>query len=339
VPFPDLAYLPYAQSVTVPNVVVDGSGNAGTVLTLSHWPGMPTPEGTAADLSAQMVFRYVERGERRHGDAEVVTNNHFDQDGLVSVVTLADQEGAMARRALLEDVAAAGDFATYRDRRAARVSMALAAFADPERSPLAPLPTDYDEMCALLYQHLTPRLLELVDQVDDHRSLWEEEDRQLAGSEAALASGAVRIEERSDVDLAVVTVDEGAEQWSGHRFAAGRRFDDVHPMAVNNATDRVALLVVRGRRYRFTHRYETWVQFRSRPLPRRVDLAPLAEELTALETGGGRWQADPVGDITPQLAIADGAESSLEPDVVVERVAAHLASAPAAWDPYKQDVA
>ena len=49
-----------------------------------------------------------------------------------------------------------------------------------------------------------------------------------------------------------------------------------------------ALLVVRGRRYRFTYRYETWVQYRSRRPKARVDLAPalvlgLVVSLTVVE--------------------------------------------------------
>jgi len=32
-----------------------------------------------------MAFRYLDSGAALHGNAEVVTNNHFDQDGLISV--------------------------------------------------------------------------------------------------------------------------------------------------------------------------------------------------------------------------------------------------------------
>ncbi len=335
--FSALRYQPYESTDTIPNVVVDGSPNAATVLTLSHWPGTPTPVGAAhdlaADLSAQMAFRYVNSGEWLHGSAEVVTNNHFDQDGLISMYALSRPSDAVPRRTFLEDVAAAGDFATFRDRRAARLSMLIAAYADPARSPLAPLPTDHRQTCALLYSELLGRLPELVDRLDDQRSLWQDEDRQLTASEAALAAGDVVIEEHPDVDLAVVTMSEAAGGWSGHRFAT-RRFDGIHPMALDNATDRFALLLVRGRHYCFTYRYETWVQYRScRPRP-RVDLAPLAEELTSRERGNTTWQADPVGELTPQLRPVDDAESSISSDDLVRLTREHLSQAPAAWDPY-----
>ena len=46
-----LRYEPYDASIGVPNVVVDGSPNASTVLTLSHWPQLRAPDGLADDLS------------------------------------------------------------------------------------------------------------------------------------------------------------------------------------------------------------------------------------------------------------------------------------------------
>src|SRR5688500_18490134 len=126
-----LRYEPYDSTIDLGNVVVDGSPNAGTLLTISHWPGMPIPPGCEADTSAQMAFRYLDRGADLHGSAEVVTNNHFDQDGLAAVCALVNPEGALARRAQLEDLAAAGDFAVFAERSSARLSMAVAALADP----------------------------------------------------------------------------------------------------------------------------------------------------------------------------------------------------------------
>ena len=55
-----------------------------------------------------MAFLYVDAGGGRHGPASVVSNNHFDQDGLVGVFALSSPEEAQARRALLVEVARAG---------------------------------------------------------------------------------------------------------------------------------------------------------------------------------------------------------------------------------------
>ncbi len=331
-----LRFLPEADAAEVPNVVVDGAPNANTVLSLTHWPGFPTPDGLAADLSAQMVFRYLDEGAGRHEPARVVTNNHFDQDGLVGVFALVDPETALAQRQLLEDVAAAGDFATYQDRRAARLSMVLAAYADPARSPLgaAALSGPYPQTCGLLYTELLDRLATLAGDLDAVQDLWIEEDSELSAAEAAIASGSVTVDELPHVDLAVLTVPEEAPGHGGHRFAHGI-VPGLHPMAVHNATDRFRIVQIRGRRYELAYRYETWVQYRSRrPLP-RADLAPLADRLNQAEDGAARWSAEPVDTLTPRLRLDDGHESTLDPATFLAQVVAHLETATAAFDPYR----
>ena len=338
--FTALRYVPYGSLGTpVPSVVVDGSPAEGTVLCLSHWPGIGSPAEFWADLSAEMAFLYVDAGGGRHGPASVVSNNHFDQDGLVGVFALSSPEEAETRRALLIEVARAGDFGLTEARRAARVSMVIAAYADPERSPLAGLPdsSDYEGQTAALYSELLGLLPELCDHVDRFEALWGEEDATLDASEAALASGAVTIAEVPELDLAVISVPEDAPDAGGHRFG-GLWLPGLHPMAVNGATERGALLTVRGRRYQFEYRYESWVQFRSRRVRPRVDLAPLAEALSAaeFEAGGSvTWTADRVSGLTPVLGPAGSAESTLEPAVVRALVETHLRGAPAAWDPFR----
>lgn len=83
----------YDVVLDVANIVVDGSPNASTVLTLSHWPGIAQPHGLGTDLSAEMALRYLD-DPCDHAPAEAVTNNHFDQDGLVGIHALIDSPGA-----------------------------------------------------------------------------------------------------------------------------------------------------------------------------------------------------------------------------------------------------
>ena len=165
---PGLHYAPYGDLRGTPSVVVDGSPTEGTLLCLSHWPRIGSPPEFAADLSAEMAFGYLAAFDR-HGEATVVSNNHFDQDGLVGVFALASPEGALARHDLLVEVARAGDFAVTGSRMAARISMVLSAYADPERSPLSDLPTDDDARTAALYRDLLGRLPEICDRPDRWR--------------------------------------------------------------------------------------------------------------------------------------------------------------------------
>jgi hypothetical protein len=305
------------------------------VLTLSHWPASPTPPQLRADLSAEIVFRFLgRRGRGWRRPPPAVSNDHLDQDGLVSVFALQRPDEAWARRELLCDVARAGDFADFRLREAARASFALATLADPDRSPLgaAAFPPGYAERCAGLYAELLGRLVELVDHPSRHRDLWGEEDGALAASEASVRRGKVSINELPHLDLAVVEVGEGLGERLATRFVS-RADTPVHPAAIHRASGCLRVLVVRGRRYRLSYRYESWVRLVSRPVPPRVDLGPLAARLEAEERGQARWSFDGVGALVPSLQVVEGHESSLELSRVTELVSQHLSSAPPAWGP------
>lgn len=312
-------------------MVVDGSATAGTVLCLSHWPGSQSPARYRADLSAQMAFAYLGDYDL-HTPAEAVSNNHFDQDGLVGIYALAQPERALARRQLLIDVARAGDFSTFDDRRAAWVSMAISAFSVPATSPVTGLSSDYAAQTGQLYQELLGRLEELCDKPEQYRSLWAEEDAALSSSEAALANGHATVEEVPDIDLAVVSVDRSVVTTGGHRFG-GRWAEGLHPMALYNSTDRFVILSVQGQRYEVTCRYETWVQYQSRPLRSRRDLRPSAEALNEVETAPATWGAEGPNGLTPTLRLDGGAESELRPAQFRALVERHLRTAPPAWGP------
>jgi hypothetical protein len=77
------------------------------------------------------------------GEAEAVSNNHYDPGGLVSVYALVAPDDALRRRRFLEDVASAGDFALSGT--AARVSMTLAVLAGGDGPP-----ADYAARTAVL---------------------------------------------------------------------------------------------------------------------------------------------------------------------------------------------
>ena len=331
---PALRFEPYPATEAIPNVVVDGSANAGTVLVLSHWPHAPCPAELVRDLSAGSAMAYLDH-RSLHGPAEVVTNNHFDQDGLMSVYALVDPEAALARADLVTEVARAGDFAVTTSRAAARVSMAIAACADAERSPLGSdlFGDDHGATTGALYTEVLPRVTGWLDDLDTCHELWADEDAQLTADEALMSSGAVRIEEVGDLDLTVVTLPDTASSAGGHRFG-GMWESTVHPMALYGAVGGFAVLLVQGARVELRYRYESWVQFRSRPVRPRVDLAPLAEELTALEPGPARWSFDGVGALTPTLHVDGEGTTDLDPAVVERRVEHALRQGSPAWDPY-----
>jgi hypothetical protein len=329
-----LAFVAYDDLGDRPNVVVDGSPTPSSVLCLSHWPGIVSPPEFAADLSAQMAFLYLEAFDR-HGVARAASNNHFDQDGLVSLFALTDPDAARARRALLVEVARAGDFGTTSNPDAARISMVLSAYATPGQSPLGDLAADYATMTADLYGELLGRLPELCDHPERFAALVETEEAHLRASEEALSSGTVTITESAELDLAVVRIPTTAPRGGGHRFA-GTWVEGLHPMALCNATSCFTVATVDDGRYEVTHRYESWVQYRSRRPRPRVAWGPLADLLNA-EERSAPWVADRVSALTPGLRLEGDGHSDLTPDRFLTLLEGHLRTAPPAWNPYPAD--
>ena len=314
-----MKFIPYTLAAVVPNIVVDGAAAATTVLTLSHWPGSGTPARLRADTSAEIVFNYLDTPSSLV-DVEAATNNHFDEDGLIGIFALTEPSLAASQRTLLVDVAKAGDFGVYRSRTAARIAFVLAAYSDRATSPLPPatFTGPYPDVTAKLYQQLLPVLPRFVTNVEEFRRFWEAEDHRLEQGEAVLDQQVVKIESHDDLDLAIVRVPADVPV--------------PHAMALHSRTPHSRLIIVHGDSVELQYRYEGWVQFASRPIAPRVDLASLAADLTGHKTAG-RWSFEGVDQITPRLSF-DGQRSVLPVDDVVRRMMQALRAGPPAWDPY-----
>ena len=83
--------------------------------------------------------------------------------------------------------------------------------------------------------------------------------------------------------------------------------------------------------------YETWVQYVSRRPSPRVDLTPLAADLSGQEEGRGTWEFDGVDQITPSMWLTGAPESRIAPERFIQQVESFLSSAPPAWDPYDSE--
>ena len=311
-------YRAYSELTETPHVVVDGSAQASTVLTLSHWPGAATPEVLRADLSAEIAFNYLDHPEL-HTDAAYVTNNHFDQDGLVAVFALTNPDAALARRDRLIDIARAGDFSRFQERDAARAAIASANLgAAAEGDP---------------YDTVLPQLVALADDVDQFEEYWEAEDAHITATENALAAGDIAIVEDTELDLAIVTVPTAWTAQTVHRFSA-TDVDAAHPYAIHNATDRFKVLTLGTGSPVVRYRYETWVHYVTRRPRPRVDLTDLAATLTERDAGPGTWTFDGVQGLSPALHLV-GAETTTITDAdFVAAVSGELGAARSTWSPY-----
>ena len=123
-----------------------------------------------------------------------------------------------------------------------------------------------------LYLAILPRVGGLLADPGRYRFLWEPEWARVEADAALIDAGEATIEDRPGADLAIV-----------------RAPRPLHDMAVHPRTGRMRILtalpdgtlVVR-------HRYETWVDYASRPLPPRVDLAPLLPAAAGAGARAGR---------------------------------------------------
>jgi hypothetical protein len=329
-----MRYIAYTQIGAVPNIIVDGARNQSTVLTLSHWPKSGTPRQLAGDTSAQIVFNYLD-SPSFHVDVETVSNNHFDEDGLAGILALVEPVVAARHRELVLDVAQAGDFGIFRTRQAARIAFTLSAYADPQTSPLpkALFEQAYPDFAHEMYVRTLDILPSLLTSVEAHRPLWELEDARLTESEKLLDQGSITIEERPDLDLAIVRLPDDLERRRVHRFTQ-QRMAECHPFALHNRTRCTRLLLIQGHKAEVQYRYEGWVQMASRRPAPRVDLSPLANELNQEEVADGRWVFDGVEPITPRLHREGESAPTIPVETIVARVEHHLQTGAPAWDPY-----
>ena len=316
-------FVPAERVTGNPHVVVDGAPLPGTVLSLSHWPRSGTPAGLAADTSALIVDRYLRAGA---GGPEVraITNNHYDEDGLLGIWMLMAQpaEGS-PERALAIAAAEAGDFGTWTDPWAARVAIACMAMAERSTTPFpevgrALARAGGRDPAGELYVAILPRTGGLLADPERYRFLWSPEWARVEADVALIESGDAVIEDHPGADVAVV-----------------RTPRPLHDMAVHPRTPRTRILTATpDGTLVLRHRYETWVVYVSRPLAPRVDLAPLLPRLQALERNPGAWRFDGVEPIRPRLYLGDArgrpVPSSLEPERLTAELAGFLAAERAA---------
>jgi hypothetical protein len=273
-----------------------------------------------------MVLNYLDQPQFQL-DVEAVSNNHFDEDGLVGLWAMLNPDEAQERRETLLDIASAGDFGTYTERDCARMCFVISAWTKPDISPLKPsvFQLSYPEQTMILYEELLPRLSKIMDRCEYLEQYWKPQDQLLDHSEQQVREAEVKIDEFCEADLAVVNLPR-PKQYPNQELEQLPAWNAlVHPFAIHNSTSMMRILLVQGQRYRLYYRYETWVEYISRKLMPRIDLTDLAKQLNGIEKSRGQWQAGDIADMTPSLETQDG-RSSIESKALVEHITSYLIS-------------
>jgi hypothetical protein len=319
----------------VPKLSVDGIVPAS--VHFSHWQGNRTPARVKADSSTEIALNVVaapDREELTEG-IELVTNNHFDTDGVLSVWTMLTGERALDLRDALVAAAEAGDFSANTGAQAIRASLVLqggdgftpdAGVASPLARHLAGDGANVDEERA--YALVLPEVERVLTRTNYYEHLWHDEWAKTEASLESFASGASRVEEGAATGLSVVTLSRtlyGAHGFSPTRHAAP------YTAITEHARGRIYLIALpleRAWGYRVDYPYYSWAETVVRPPVSRYDFAPLVARLAELEQNTeGRWQINTEGLSSAfNFADADGQlrTSSLAPERVADELRAEL---------------
>lgn len=328
------SYVPYKEVGSRPNAIVDGPPLASTVLTLSHWPNNQTPDSLQRDTSTQTVFAYLDVPEM-HRQVDIVSNNHFDEDGLFSMFTFCSPELAGEHRELLEAGGLAGDFGIVGDSDAARLCFIIEGFADPAMSPLPEkiFRSCEDRRVASFYNELLALVPDFLKNLGSYEMYWRDQFEHLEFSQSLVATGKVDIEERPEHDLAIVRIPDDVPERTVRRYLYAEQAA-VHPFAINTATQCNRILRIYRGSLEFHYRYESWLRFTSwRPML-RVALEDFADRLNEAEEASGTWRGEDVNTVIPRLYLDGCQRTSIAEDQFVALLEEYLANAPAAWDPY-----
>ena len=318
-----------------PKLSVDGT--VSNAVHFSHWQGNETPTSLKADTSTEIALNLVaapDRNELTRG-IELVTNNHFDTDGVLSVWIVLTGERALDLRQRLIPAAEAGDFSEFKTETGVRASIVIQGSDQPipndeSNSPLARQLAGKPVDDAAAYELVLPEVQRVLTNIDDYEPLWRSAWDQIATAIESFERGASTVSEFLEDGVSLIMLAPSVFSPSGFkptrhaapytaisRYAKGRLFLISTPLE-------------NGWAYRIDYPYYSWAETIVRPRIARRDFSRLLTELNQIEgERAGQWKLD-----TSELASAvkfqasDGtlAASTIAPDEVAKALIAHTAS-------------
>ncbi|HJU56524.1 MAG TPA: DUF6687 family protein [Pyrinomonadaceae bacterium] len=283
-------------------------GTVSNSIHFSHWEGNRTPTEVKADTSTEIALNLVGSPERERltEGVELVTNNHFDTDGVLSVWTVLVGERALNLREKLIAAAEAGDFSEYSSRDGVRASIVIQGSdavipGEDKGSPLArhlagaPVTNE-----ARLYDLVLPEVERVIARTDEYEFLWRDVWQRIEDALESFASGQSSVEEDETTGLSLVTLAPGL--YGSHGFSPTRHNAPFTAISAN-ARGRlylIALPMMNGWGYRVDYPYYSWAETTVRPRVERRDFTELIERLNELERSGdadagsvrGHWTLD-----------------------------------------------
>ena len=310
----------------VPKLSVDGT--VDNSIHFSHWEANATPAEVKADTSTEIALNLVASPNRvaLTNGIELVTNNHFDTDGVLSVWTVLNGERALAYRDLMISAAEAGDFSEYSSDDGVRVSIAIqgsdqASPNNDDGSPLARLlageKVDDD---ARAYELVLPEVERLLMNINDYESLWREGWESVVAAIESFERGESNVTEYSNLSLITLA----PELFSGTGFSPTRHSAPYTAISkyAHGELFLIAIPAGSGWFYRLDYPYYSWAETVVRPRVKHRDLSGALQLLNNKDGNrDGRWQMDN-REMTSAVKFLDNnrmlAASRLDPRDVVE---------------------
>jgi hypothetical protein len=318
----------YSEAIAdVPKLSVDGT--VDNSIHFSHWKGNETPESVKADTSTEIALNVAAAANRKEltRGIDLVTNNHFDTDGVLSVWAMLNGERALPLRNQLIAAAEAGDFSELSSEDGVRASIVIQGsdspidqtIGSPLAAQLAGEPVSDD---ARSYELVLPHVERVITRTNDYEPLWRESWKRIEAALDSFAKGESRVEELDDIRTSGVTLSPAA-------FGPGgldpREHSAPFTAISHHARGRLFLIATPlndGWAYRIDYPYYSWAETVVRPRIDRRDFAPLVAELNRNEQSqNGRWRIDG-SELASAIKFSDQsgtlAASKLEPDVVTK---------------------
>jgi len=313
----------------VPKLSIDGT--VDNAVHFSHWKGNRTPASVKADTSTEIALNLVaapDREELTRG-IDLVTNNHFDTDGVLSVWTVLTGVRALELREKLIAAAEAGDFSELSTKEAVRASIVIqgseSAIDEDSGSPLAKQlaggPVDDD---ARAYELVLPYVERVLTHTNDYESLWCDPWNRISTALESFAKGSSRVSEDEEAKFSLVTL--APEIFSTRGFKPTRHSAPFTAIS-HNAHGEVFLIATPlegGWAYRLDYPYYSWAETIVRPSIKRRDFSALMDRLNELEgDAAGSWRLDS-SELASAAKFADQdgklAGSKLELEVVAAQL-------------------
>ena len=318
----------------VPKLSVDGT--VDNSVHFSHWQGNTTPAELKADTSTEIALNLVSsphRDELTLG-IELVTNNHFDTDGVLSVWTVLNGERALRLADRLVPAAEAGDFSELKSEDAVRASIVIQGTDQPipddePGSPLASfLAGETVEDEARAYDLVLPQVEKILTRTNDYEHLWRGPWTRIETAIESFERGSSRVAELPH-GLSLINLDPEAFGSAGFD---PQRHTAPYTAISSYAKGQLFLIATPlndGFAYRIDYPYYSWAETVVRPRITRHDFIECLSQLQELEQGDGRWAADK-GELSSAVKFLGGdgklAASTLKPDVVARLLDTFLSS-------------